>query len=100
MLSIIWRPEHPEYGVVTQYIGEVCIDSQLPMSAHAFVGADIEGNQFTAFFDVVSLRPFLVKYNSMHLMIRPEDWTPRHSSSFRDAEFKMEECVHPETGED
>lgn len=83
-MSIIWRPEHPEFGSVTQYIGEVCIDSQLPISAHAFVGADVEGNQFTAFFDVVTLRPFLVKYNSMHLMIRSEEWIPRGPSSFTD----------------
>jgi len=36
----------------------------------------------------------------MHLIIESEDWIPRTSNSFKDDEFKLEECVHPETGED
>ena len=55
--SILWRPEDPDpsIGKVTHYIGEVCIEREYPFSLHAFVSLDAEGNQFTAFVDLLTL---------------------------------------------
>lgn len=100
-MNIMWRPVHPEYGRNAFYLGEVCInDEEFPYSAHAFVSADTETNQYTAFFDVEKLRPFLITYQSTKVMVRPEDWIPRDPSSFQKSEFTLKECINEKTGED
>ena len=56
--KVVWSPSIEHY---TAYLGLVSFEENWP-SAHGFVGSDSTGNQFTAFFDTDTLRPFMVKY--------------------------------------
>lgn len=109
-LAFVWRPHHEHY---TAYIGPVCINKESRTSrildesidaahlenAHAFIGTDVEGQMFTAFFDPESFIPFYISYQTQSLVIKPSDWLPRKSNFYDQSEFDVSRCVDPKSGD-
>ena len=98
----------------TAYIGAVCLDkdskffkyiessltSSQQQNALAFIGTDVEGQMYTAFFDAESLLPFLVTYQTQFITIDSDGggWIERKPASFTHSEFDVAKCVDKVTG--
>ena len=78
---------------VTEYLGPMSVDPLL-QNLHGFVSSDSVGNQFTAFFDDLTLRPMVIKYNTQTLVMRPEDIVPR--KYFTKTDFPIQVCTDDE----